>query len=74
MSALNGDHILFINELSRSFALGSASAIAVQNAEKSEVFTESFIEYATSEISNVTITNSLNIPRISIFSVLLKHC
>ena len=73
MSALNGDHSLFINELSKSFAVGSAGAIqsaAVQNAEKSEDWTsESFIEFATSKIGNVTITNSLNMQNINILSL-----
>ena len=65
-----GDHSMFAYELSRSFALGSASAIvssAEELAERSEVFTvESFIEYATSEISKATILNSIDLPNISL--------
>ena len=66
----DGDHSLFAAELSKAFAIGSSRAIvtsAEELADKSEAFTtESFIEFATSQLGKSAITNSLTSPNISL--------
>ena len=70
INKIQGEHDLFIYELTKSFANGASIALvsaAKEYADNSEVFTtESFIEFGTEQIGIASMTNSLNSTYISL--------
>lgn len=70
INQVQGEHDLFIYELTKSFANGASIALvsaAKEYADNSEMFTtESFIEFGTEQIGITSMTNSLNSTYISL--------